>query len=205
MKFFDSEVKKCDGDWKAALHDYIYAGPKPLINGFSGGRIFKGLFGLPGFNNIATFLSNRESAVLRHWNGWTLQGEPIQQLEECMYAATMALIESANSAGGCDFFIAHILTVGHALRVLFPLMPAEHQNTVMREYGLYSILVYIAQLRPKGDQTQLDAEISEECSWGFVCKQTLDIDFSYDVHFAKVVRALKAADETWGGQEEICT
>ncbi|KAK9800044.1 putative MGS207 protein [Seiridium cardinale] len=266
MKFFDSEVKKCHGDWKAALHDYIYAGQEPLINGFSEGLGhpfihlayayefdspevatealslgcteydimhqfidvsrpdtsnyhtikledvfrrtreddgFKGLFELPGFNNIATILSNRESAVLRHWSGWTAQGEPIQQLEECMYAATLTLINSATSAGEYDFFLAHILTVGHALRVLFPLMPAEHQNTVMREYGLYCVLVYIAQLCPKVDQTPLDAEVSKDCSWDLVCKQTLDSDFAYDVHFAKVVRALKTADETWGARGDL--
>lgn len=36
--FFDGEVAKYGGDWKKVVEEYVWAGPEPIINGFSGGR-----------------------------------------------------------------------------------------------------------------------------------------------------------------------
>ena len=40
MDFFDKEVKDSSGDWKKVLEEYLYSGASPLINGFSGGRMY---------------------------------------------------------------------------------------------------------------------------------------------------------------------
>lgn len=36
--FFDNEVTAKQGDWAWVLGEYLYSGPAPLINGYTGGR-----------------------------------------------------------------------------------------------------------------------------------------------------------------------
>lgn len=38
VDFFDEEVKARHGDWGKVLEEYLYSGPNPLINGYTGGR-----------------------------------------------------------------------------------------------------------------------------------------------------------------------
>lgn len=44
VDFFDEEIKQVGGDWKKVAEQYLYSGPEPLINGYSGGRMFNPLF-----------------------------------------------------------------------------------------------------------------------------------------------------------------
>ncbi|KAL2825357.1 hypothetical protein BDW59DRAFT_172434 [Aspergillus cavernicola] len=37
VQYFDEELKRNNGNWKKLLQEYLFAGPEPLINGFSGG------------------------------------------------------------------------------------------------------------------------------------------------------------------------
>ncbi|KAL2838539.1 hypothetical protein BJY01DRAFT_237438 [Aspergillus pseudoustus] len=37
VQYFDEEIKRNEGDWKKVLNEYLFPGPEPLINGFSGG------------------------------------------------------------------------------------------------------------------------------------------------------------------------
>jgi hypothetical protein len=38
VQYFDRELERNNGDWKALLREYLFPGPEPLINGFCGGR-----------------------------------------------------------------------------------------------------------------------------------------------------------------------
>jgi hypothetical protein len=35
--FFDKEIKEKGGNWGKVLEEYLYSGPSPLVNGFTGG------------------------------------------------------------------------------------------------------------------------------------------------------------------------
>jgi hypothetical protein len=156
-----------------------------------------GLFEQPGFANIASAFEKRESTILEHWNAWILD-DPVSQLEECMHTASLVAICTGDSAGEFDFYLAHVLTVGHALRVLLPLMKADQCELVMRQFGLYAIAIYIAQLQPSFSHERIEAWVSTDCDWSFLSKRTLANKSIVDVHFPKVVRALRATEETWG-------
>ena len=41
--FFDDEVAKKQGDWGKVLEEYLYSGPSPLVNGYTGGRKWSNL------------------------------------------------------------------------------------------------------------------------------------------------------------------
>ncbi|KAB8205062.1 hypothetical protein BDV34DRAFT_225865 [Aspergillus parasiticus] len=76
---------------------------------------FSNLFSVPGFINIATTFAHAEHALLEHWNAWDIVN-PAEQFRDVVDLAGFLLIESRNGEGEYDFFLAHLLTVGHALR-----------------------------------------------------------------------------------------
>ncbi|KAH8194697.1 hypothetical protein TruAng_011131 [Truncatella angustata] len=260
--FFDIEVQNYAGDWNAVVDTYLFAGSKPLINGFSGGlghpfihlayayefnssvvatealsmgcteyddihrfidrypddnstyqtaslekvlnmvrddRRFDDMFDQPGFANVFTTLEQRETIVLEHWNGWIVT-DPYEQLDDCMFTASRLAIETSNSKGEFDFYLAHVLTVGHALRILLPLMPVVWHIPVMKQYGLFTILVYIAQLRPAFDAQNIESWELKASNWSKISEDAVNNELSVDIHFPKVVRALKVAEEAWGSK-----
>ncbi|KAF7585245.1 hypothetical protein BBP40_011596, partial [Aspergillus hancockii] len=111
---------------------------------------FSNLFSIPGYANLAAIFPKAESAILEHWNAWDIV-KPAAQLKELMQVAGVLLIESRTEAGEYDFFLAHALTVGHAVRVLLPVFPGEWRVDVMRQFWLFVLSVYVAQLRPGVD------------------------------------------------------
>lgn len=39
VDFFDEEIKRNDGDWNRVVHNYLFSGPEPIVNGGIGGRM----------------------------------------------------------------------------------------------------------------------------------------------------------------------
>ncbi|KAH6665509.1 MGS207 protein [Halenospora varia] len=162
---------------------------------------FGGYFEQPGYTNIANILSKQEGAILEHWNSWIVD-DPAKKLENCLDLAAL-LATCTNSAEQYDLFLAHVLTVGHALRVLLPYFSLEQQVTVMRQYGLFMILVYIAQLRPPFSKAEMESVNLKGRDWGWVSQKALTATWSIDSHCAKVIRALKVSAETWGEKDDV--
>ncbi|KAK1492039.1 MGS207 protein [Colletotrichum tamarilloi] len=260
--FFDGEVAKYGGDWKKVVEDYVWAGPEPIINGFSGGlghpfihlayayefddekvatealsmgcteydptheildnpppdtstyktksikevlgriradKRFDGYVDSPGFVNLFTLLGRFRSEVFEHWHAWVVE-DPDSQLGDCAKMAAGLFMETRNNEEGMfDFFVAHILTFAHALRILLPLWSHEQKVSVMRQYGLYTMMVYIAQLRPGLDWDEEGlSKGGETPAWDTIFKNSLNSKWMTDVHFPKVVRGMKVVEETWG-------
>ncbi|CZR65089.1 uncharacterized protein PAC_14989 [Phialocephala subalpina] len=172
-----------------------------IITSIHSDQRFGGYFNQPGYINIKTILSNQEGAILEHWNAWGVD-EPTKQLESCLDVAVLLAI-CTNSSEQYDFFLAHVLTVGHALRVLMPHFSPEQQVSVLRQYGLYTILVYIAQLRPPFSKVDIESVDLEGRDWDWVRQRALTATWSVDSHCVKVIRALKVSAETWGEKDDF--
>ncbi|KAH7142685.1 MGS207 protein [Dactylonectria estremocensis] len=153
-----------------------------------------------GFANIFTLLGKFESEVLEHWNALVVEDATTQLKDWLQTAATLA-VSAVNAEGGLDFYLAHVLTVGHALRILLPLMPEQHRISVMKQYGLYTILVYLAQLRPSFGPDAIKSFKAEHLSWDAINKSALESKWSNDVHWPKVVRALKVVEDLRGSED----
>ncbi|KAJ0326869.1 hypothetical protein COL5a_006420 [Colletotrichum fioriniae] len=260
--FFDGEVAKYGGDWRKVVEDYVWAGPEPIINGFSGGlghpfihlayayefddekvatealsmgcteydptheildnpppdtstyktksikevldciradKKFNGYADSPGFVNLFTLLGKFKSEVIEHWHAWVVE-DPDTQLGDCAKMAAELFMETRNNEEGMfDFYVAHILTFAHALRILLPLWSHEQKVSVMRQYGLYTMMVYIAQLRPGLDWDEDGlSKGGETPAWDTIFKNSLNSKWMIDVHFPKVVRGMKVVEDTWG-------
>ncbi|RDK42652.1 hypothetical protein M752DRAFT_265539 [Aspergillus phoenicis ATCC 13157] len=107
------------------------------------------LFNKPGINNINLLSQEQNLAVvLEHWNAWEVIN-PLAQLEESCDLAVLLALSNGNPRDSFDLFNVHIMTVAHALRMLWHYFPTSRGVSILKQYALFGIMTYICQLRPQ--------------------------------------------------------
>jgi len=161
---------------------------------------FDNLFSTPGPSNVATLFDQREAEVLEYWNAWSLS-KPKQQFQASQQAAVALFVGSRVPNKLFDFFLVHLLTSSHAVRILLPLIPARFQIPLVRQWWLFTIAVYVAQLRPAIEMHRVrDVDVKGK-DWGFVERMALTAEGAFDAHYVKALRAIREAGRTWGDEE----
>lgn len=182
---------------------YDTSSPIEILGKVVEDKRFDNLFDHQGADNIAPLFKDHEAAVLEHWNAWQLPN-PKKQFEDSQYAA-VALLVATHECGGSrsyDFFLVHLLTTSHAVRILLPLMPAKFHVALVRQWWLLTLAVYISQTRPKVELNNITSYDIEAKNWAWVDKQAVEGKWSLDAHFVKALRAMKEAAQTWGDGEQ---
>ncbi|KAI5302238.1 hypothetical protein KEM56_000885, partial [Ascosphaera pollenicola] len=173
---------------------------------------FDGIIRRPGYQNIELLFSKYEGVLLDHWRAWDLT--PVQhangksnlnsQFQQAQYAAAALVVASSTSyvdkddnEKKHDFFLLHILTSLHAIRVLLPIIPTEFHVSLLRQWHLIVISLYITQLRPNVDPGEIARYPTRGRDWSWAEMQALTGEWAADAHFVKAVRAFKAAGATW--------
>jgi hypothetical protein len=161
-----------------------------------------GLFPTPGSDNLETLLTSRNAALLNHWDAWKIENA-MEQFRESQQLAVALLVGTAavDSSGYYDWFFAMVLATSHAVRVMLPSIPPQFQISLLRQWWLNTLGIYIAQLRPEIDMDQIRKYDLEGKSWKWVAEQAVKGEFSTDVSFVKTTRALKEQAETWGDSD----
>lgn len=171
--------------------------PSHLLNQLAADKRFDKLFKQPSFSNIDPLFEKHEDLVLEYWNAWELP-DPVQQFQESQEAAVNLLVATvAPGTHSYNFFVVHLLTVSHAVRILLPLIPAKFHINLVREWWLLTLAVYIAVLRPKIDPDYIPQDLKGK-GWTHVEEQALTSRWATDAHFVKAVRAIREAARTWG-------
>ncbi|KAK5712311.1 hypothetical protein LTR15_011890 [Elasticomyces elasticus] len=198
-------------EWHVYLDDPKYTKPAAnptdslftILDRVSRDPKFENLFkGERGSDNISTLLANEEAsaAALEYWNSWDLK-KPTDHFAESQKVA-VALLVAAQSPGNedkkYDFFAVHLLTTSHAVRVLLPTLPTKHHVPLIRQWWLFTLLVYIAQLRPHINIDLIKLVELEGRDWDFVKKVALKGKYRTDAHFVKALRCMHEASKTWG-------
>ncbi|OBT80430.1 hypothetical protein VF21_00918 [Pseudogymnoascus sp. 05NY08] len=164
---------------------------------------FDGIFKNKSGSNSTYLFEHHESLVLEHWNSWAIE-DPVKQFEESQKAAASLLIATvAAGAEDYDFFLVHILTTSHAVRILLPFVPKKFHIGVVRQWFLLTIAVYIGQLRPKIDWEPVEKAQVGDKGWKYVVHKAVAGSFSTDAHYVKALRALKEAASTWGDADGL--
>ena len=178
---------------------YSTSSPLEILQKISEDQRFDDLFDHQGADNIGSLFEKHEKAVLEHWNAWHLSN-PKKQFEDSQYAAAALLVATheARSDKSYDFFLVHLLTTSHAVRILLPLIPAQFHISLVRQWWLITLAVYIAQLRPKILMESITNYVTDGREWTWVDKQAVESKWGMDAHFVKGLRAMKVAAETWG-------
>lgn len=146
---------------------------------------FDGIFRNKGGSNSSYLFEHHESLVLEHWNSWTIE-DPVKQFEESQRAAVALLAATVESgAKDYDFFLVHILTTSHAVRILLPFVPKKFHIGVVRQWFLLTIAVYIGQLRPKIDWASVDKAPVGDKGWKYVVNKAIAGPWASDAHYVK--------------------
>lgn len=142
--------------------------------------------------DISKVLVEREDAFLEYWNAWELS-DPVKQFEESQQAA-VAILAGTDAAQGSrfDFSFVHVLTSSHAVRLLLPWIPAKFHMSLVRQWWLFTLAVYIAQTRPQIKLHRINDYELQGREWKFVLDRALHSPHAMDAHFVKCKRPSSA-------------
>ena len=174
-----------------------------ILERVTGDTRFDGLFEEAGYDNIDVLFKDHEDLVLEYWNMWTLpnpkeQFEASQHLATCLLAATQR--PGKNSY---NFFLVHLLTTSHAVRIMLPVIPSKFHVSLVRQWWLLTLAVYIALLRPTITPGLIDDYDSGDRMWSWIDKQSVESSWALDAHYIKALRAMKEAASTWGDKDSF--
>jgi hypothetical protein len=136
--------------------------------------------------DITKVLEEREEAFLEYWNAWVITN-PNEQFRAAQELGLALLTgTSAPSKAKYDFFLVHVLTSSHAIRILLPLIPAKFHVSMLRQWWLFALAVYIAQMRPEVNMSGLESgDAGKEKSWKHVVHEALNGPHASDAHYVK--------------------
>ena len=196
---------------------YSTTSPLDILHKISHDARFDGLFDDRGYGNVESLFKNHESLVLEHWNAWKIV-DPNKQFQDSQEAAVALLTRTVKpGTHAYDFFIVHLLTTSHAIRIILPLIPRKFHINLVRQWWLLTIATYIAQLRPQIDD---DIEVKPQKQWNYVDEMAVSGPWATDAHYVKgqwsysydplvgftdfplALRAMKEAAFTWGDAHE---
>ncbi|KAL8952955.1 MAG: hypothetical protein Q9222_001174 [Ikaeria aurantiellina] len=164
---------------------------------------FDGLFSHQGADNLAPLFEKHEAEVLEYWNAWHIVNPPAEFQASQKAAVALLVASRSPDRKEYDFFVVHLLTTSHAVRIILPLIPAKFHVPVVRQWWLLTLAVYIAQLRPEIVLTSVTDYDRKDRDWTWVDKQAVEGRHALDAHYVKALRAMKSASETWGDSDEF--
>ena len=135
--------------------------------------------------DISKVLDEQEEAFLEYWNAWELSDPETAFQQSQELAVTILMGTEAPENNKFDFFFVHILTSSHAVRVLLPLVPVKFHISLVRQWWLFTLAVYIAQTRPRIDPNIIENYKLNGRDWKFVVHKALDSSKSTDAHYVK--------------------
>ena len=134
--------------------------------------------------DLEGLFEKHEDLFLEYWNAWEVD-DPTNQFQLSQEAA-VALLATTVKPGthAYNFFLVHLLTASHAVRVLLPFVPPQHHITLVREWWLLVIAVFIVKGRPLPDPDNLEKDIGGK-NWEYVEKKALASQWLNDAHYIK--------------------
>lgn len=122
--------------------------------------------------------------ILEYWNGWDME-DPTVQLKALQQVSASILVGTESPHNKAyNFFFAHLLTSSHSMRVLIPLLPAEHHVNVLRQWWLLTLLIYIGKGRPVIDPGNIGTDTGGR-DWSYVVDRALNAPYAKDAHYVK--------------------
>ncbi|KAL2829758.1 hypothetical protein BDW59DRAFT_33871 [Aspergillus cavernicola] len=197
-----------DPSYSAAESSYHSTSPFEILSKVRSDKRLQGLFATPGDNNTEIVFRDAEAIILDHWNAWTITSDPTKALREGQEVATALLTATLNHSNSTpaseakyDFFHVHTLTTSHAIRVLIPLIPTQHQLPLLRQWWLMTLSIYIAQLRPEINLDRVWKHDISNKGWDYVIEKALKGQYALEAHYIKALRAMRDMARTWGDPE----
>jgi len=140
------------------------------------------------FDSFESLFGAHEEELLEYWNAWDLpasDSDITMQFRESQEAAVAMLVATVRpSTHSYNFFMVHVLTTSHAVRILLPMVPAKFHVSLVRQWWLLALAVYVSVGRPKIDLDLIPGDLGGQ-SWKYVEQQALTSQWATDVHYVK--------------------
>ncbi|TIA13304.1 hypothetical protein D6C80_06324 [Aureobasidium pullulans] len=164
---------------------------------------FDAFFEKPGEDNYTPLTEDKEkeAILLEYWNSWTVT-DPKAQFEAAQRAAVALLVGSHERGQKFDFFLVHILTSSHAVRVIAPLIRPTYHVPLLRQWWLFLLTAYIGQLRPTINRNKISHVDLAGRDWRWVADRAVNGKWAQDAHFVKACRSMLEAAKTWGDEDQ---
>ena len=150
---------------------------------------FDGLFSQRDTGNVDIVLEKREDALVDYWNAWDLGADPKAQFEDSQSVATALIVATHDSLKRYDFFLMHLLTSSHAVRILLPTVPPKFQIPLVRQWWLFTLLAYTGQMRPKIETSLIEDYPLDGKNWKDTDHLALTSEHAQDAHYVKGICA----------------
>jgi hypothetical protein len=109
----------------------------------------------------------------------------IAEFEAAQRAAAALLVGTHGQNQKFDFFLVHVLTSSHAVRVVAPLIRATYHMSLLRQWWLFLLTAYIGQLRPTVDKSKISNFDLAGRDWKWVADRAVSGKWAQDAHFVK--------------------
>ena len=159
--------------------------PRQLLERLRQDARFDGLVKQPGdFASVAPLFDDHEDLVLEYWNAWQLP-DPVRQFEDSQEAAAALLVATVEpGTHAYNFFIVHLLTTSHAVRILLPFLPPKFHLPLVRQWWLLTLAVYIIELRPPIVDHNIPADLKGR-TWKHAEDRAVNSEWATDSHYVK--------------------
>lgn len=159
--------------------------PLEILHRVENDKRFDGLLEVPGAQNLELLFDKHEDLMMEYWNAWHIE-DPVKQFRESQEAAVSLLMSTVKpGTHAYDFFNLHILTTSHAVRVILPNIPKRFHMNLVRQWWLYTLGVYVAQLRPEIDDSIIGRPDLGSKNWKYIEDMAINSEYATDPHYVK--------------------
>ncbi|RFN53364.1 cell cycle checkpoint protein rad17 [Fusarium flagelliforme] len=138
----------------------------------------------PELDDMEELFNKHEDIILEYWNAWEIN-DPLKQFELSQEAAAALLVATVKpGTHAFNFLLVHLLTTSHAVRILLPFIPEKYHITLVREWWLLVLGIFIVKGRPLPDPDNVDSDLKQR-GWKYVEDKALNSDWATDAHYVK--------------------
>ncbi|KID90039.1 MGS207 protein [Metarhizium guizhouense ARSEF 977] len=152
------------------------------------------------FGSFESMITNHEDLIMEYWNAWKIS-DPVKDFESSQRASVALFVTSVDhKSQNYNFFIVHLLTTSYALRVLLPFFPAKYHISLVRQWWLLVIAVFVLKGRPCPNLENIDKDCNGR-GWEYIQDKALNSQFSGDAHYVKAIRSMREIGRLWGDED----
>ncbi|KAF4469146.1 Cell cycle checkpoint RAD17 [Fusarium albosuccineum] len=138
----------------------------------------------PDVDDLEDIFNKHEDLILEYWNAWEID-DPLKQFELSQEAAVALLVATVKpGTHAFNFFVVHLLTTSHAVRILLPFIPEKYHIALVREWWLLVLGVFIVRGRPLPDPDNVDSDPKNR-GWKYVEDKAVNSPWATDAHYVK--------------------
>ncbi|EED12307.1 conserved hypothetical protein [Talaromyces stipitatus ATCC 10500] len=198
--YYDNDILKYSDDPSYFQAEPIYKTPSvPEILGKvrTDERFTNEALITPGEHNMAIIFRDHEAALLDHCNAWMFPSDLTTHFRDSQKAIVSLFLGTSNSENKYDKCLLYPLLMSHAIQVLFPHIPGKVHISLVQQWWLTTLAIYVAQLRPDIDFDLIEGYDMEGKDWNWIRQQALKGPHAMDAYFVSTLRVLRELGEAW--------